>query len=246
MIPRGFAFVDVSSEEEIDVVVNQLHGTMVGEREMRVARSIPQSEKQNKPRAPKPNGKKLYVGNIPFAASQEDISALFEPYGDISDVYIPANRDTGMGRGFGFVTILQEEGALKAIEEMDGVEFDGRRLVVNEPLPPGQKPPPRRKPPGNTKIYVGNLSFYTVPDTLLDLFGEFGQVYDCYFPTDRATGATRGFAFVSMDEADANNAIAELDGCEVDDRVLRVNLAQQKPQYVEVTDDEDDDEEDEE
>lgn len=242
MIPRGFAFVDLASEEQVDVVIETLNGALVGERDIRVARSKPQSEKR-KPRFGPGETKKLYVGNIPFAATNEEIVSLLEPYGEVLDIYIPTHRDTGAGRGFAFVT-MKTEVADKVMEELGGMDYEGRRLVINEPLPPGARPPPRTgRKPEYTKIYVGNLSFYTVSDTLVDLFGEFGEVHDCYFPVDRATGSTRGFAFVSMAEENALNAIAELDGCEVDERILRVNIAQSKPRYVEVSDDEDAEEE---
>jgi RNA recognition motif-containing protein len=78
------------------------------------------------------------------------------------------------------------------------------------------------------KIYVGNLSFYTIAETLIEAFSEFGTVHDCYLPEDSATGATRGFGFVTMDREAALQAVAELDGCEIDGRKVRVNQAQPK------------------
>ena len=78
---------------------------------------------------------------------------------------------------------------MKAIEATNGEEFGGRTLVVSEPLPPGAKT--NRRQPGRTKLYVGNLSYYTVPETLEDMFSEFGEVYDCYLPEDPATGGTQ-------------------------------------------------------
>jgi RNA recognition motif-containing protein len=78
------------------------------------------------------------------------------------------------------------------------------------------------------KLYVGNLSFYTVPDTLRELFEEFGTVYDCYMPEDPSTGGSRGFGFVTMDKEAAEAAVAETDGCELDGRIIRVNEAQPK------------------
>lgn len=81
-----------------------------------------------------------------------------------------------------------------------------------------------------TKLYVGNLSFYTTLDTIEDLFSEYGTVYDCYMPEDRETGGSRGFAFVTMDNEGAATAIDETDGYELDGRIIRVNEAQPKGQ----------------
>jgi RNA recognition motif-containing protein len=63
---------------------------------------------------------------------------------------------------------------------------------------------------------------------LIEVFSEFGTVHDCYLPEDPATGSSRGFGFVTMDQESALQAIAELDGCEIDGRKVRVNQAQPK------------------
>ena len=75
-------------------------------------------------------------------------------------------------------------------------------------------------------IYVGNLSFSTTEDQLRDLFAEFGQVESVSVITDRATGRPRGFAFVEMpDDAEGQKAIDEINGKELDERELKVNMA---------------------
>ena len=77
-------------------------------------------------------------------------------------------------------------------------------------------------------IYVGNLPWSATEDQLRKLFSEYGTVNSVNLVTDRETGRARGFGFVEMDEADAINAIAALDGKEVDGRNLRVNKAEPK------------------
>lgn len=73
--------------------------------------------------------KKLYVGNLPFSASQEDIEALFGEYGQVSSVNVIMDRMTGKPRGFGFVEM---ENADDAIMALNGKDFQGRALTVNE------------------------------------------------------------------------------------------------------------------
>jgi len=81
----------------------------------------------------------------------------------------------------------------------------------------------------STKIYVGNLSFNASEESLRSAFEKFGSVESCKVITDRDTGRSKGFGFVEMDTAQAaQDAIAGLDGSELDGRNLRVNEA--KPQ----------------
>lgn len=82
----------------------------------------------------------------------------------------------------------------------------------------------------NTRLYVGNLSFDTSADSVRTAFAELGQVDDVYLVTDRATGRSRGFAFVTMSTPEeAQRAIQEMDGRVLDGRPLRVNEAEAKP-----------------
>ena len=76
-------------------------------------------------------------------------------------------------------------------------------------------------------IYVGNLAFSTTEQSIRDLFEPFGSLERVTVMMDRATGHSRGFAFVEMaDDEEAAHAMAELNGCTLDGRVLRVNKAQ--------------------
>jgi RNA recognition motif-containing protein len=76
------------------------------------------------------------------------------------------------------------------------------------------------------RLYVGNLSFQTTEQELQDLFQEVGQVESCNLITDKVTGKSRGFGFVEMtSDEDAEKAIGEFDGKEVDGRTLKVNEA---------------------
>ena len=79
------------------------------------------------------------------------------------------------------------------------------------------------------KLYVGNLSFSTTDPDLQDLFGQYGTVTDVHLVTDRVTGRSRGFAFVTMSSvAEGNAAIGALGGKELDGRSLTVNEARPK------------------
>ena len=79
------------------------------------------------------------------------------------------------------------------------------------------------------RLYVGNLAFQTNEDTLRDAFSPFGQVLEVKIVTDRETGRSRGFAFVSLSDVEsARSAQSEMDGANLDGRALRVNEAEQR------------------
>jgi len=75
--------------------------------------------------------KKLYVGNLPFRATDQEIQELFGQHGTVSSVALINDRETGRPRGFGFVE-MDDEGAMKAQQALDGHEMQGRALRVNE------------------------------------------------------------------------------------------------------------------
>jgi len=74
---------------------------------------------------------KIYVGNLPFSASEADIRALFAQHGEVQSVSLPTDRETGRPRGFGFVEMNQADAA-KAIQSLNGYSMGGRPLRVNE------------------------------------------------------------------------------------------------------------------
>ena len=78
--------------------------------------------------------KKLYVGNLSFQTTEDDLSNLFEQAGSVESVRIITDRDTGRSRGFGFVE-MGDEDAEKAINQYNGTDLDGRALTVNEARP---------------------------------------------------------------------------------------------------------------
>jgi len=76
----------------------------------------------------------IYVGNLPFSASEDQIRQMFETYGQVASVKLINDRETGRPRGFGFVE-MDEEGAKQAIQALNGSDFGGRTMKVNEARP---------------------------------------------------------------------------------------------------------------
>ena len=91
------------------------------------------------PRGPRgPRGTKIYVGNLNFDTTLEDVQAAFSEFGEVKDCFLPSDYD-GNPRGFAFVT-LDDDNALNAIEGLDGTELGGRTLNVKKSLPKESKP----------------------------------------------------------------------------------------------------------
>jgi cold-inducible RNA-binding protein len=76
----------------------------------------------------------LYVGNLPFSTTSDDLAALFGRVGAVTSAQVITDRETGRSRGFGFVE-MSDEDARKAIDELTGADFGGRSITVNEARP---------------------------------------------------------------------------------------------------------------
>jgi RNA recognition motif-containing protein len=76
--------------------------------------------------------KKLYVGNLPFSSTEAELRAAFERHGDVESVNVITDRETGRPRGFGFVEMDDASAAEAAMRALDGSDFGGRSLRVNE------------------------------------------------------------------------------------------------------------------
>jgi len=75
--------------------------------------------------------KKLFVGGLPWRMTNEELKEMFEEVGEVTDAFIPRDRETGRSRGFGFVEYTTHEAAQAAIEKFDQMAYDGRALNVN-------------------------------------------------------------------------------------------------------------------
>jgi cold-inducible RNA-binding protein len=78
---------------------------------------------------------KLYVGNLSFQTTSEDLQQLFAQAGTVESATVVEDRDTGRSRGFGFVEMASKEEGEKAIEQFNGTDMNGRNLTVNEARP---------------------------------------------------------------------------------------------------------------
>src|SRR5436190_15794 len=86
-------------------------------------------------------GTKLYIGNLPFNTTENELQELFSQAGAVQEVTLMQDRFTGKSRGFAFVTMSSDEEAQNAISKLNGQAIEGRPLTVNEARPREQRPP---------------------------------------------------------------------------------------------------------
>jgi nucleolin len=174
---------------------------------------------------------------------------LFTPFGTLVSAELITDPTTGRSRGFAFVELESNEAARSAITSLNGSVVDGQTLTVNEAgagrdiatsprrsaerpafsRPSGDRPPsspPPTRSPGGVRLFVGNLPYNASPADLEKLFAQAGKVVTVNIVTDRATGQSKGFAFIDMGSKDeATAAIQRFDGREGLGRILKVNEA---------------------
>jgi nucleolin len=159
--PRGFGFVTLATVEEAASARESLDGSFQGGKSISVRpfqAEPPRRGAEGGPGRPQGGGlgaaaaapdRTLYVGNLPYDATVEEVEALITGTGagPVVRVHLPMDPD-GRKRGFGFVTMASAEAARGAIDALRGADIRGRRLVVNLAHPKGERPPREDRPGG--------------------------------------------------------------------------------------------------
>lgn len=175
---------------------------------------------------------RLFVANLNYLVSDEDLGNMFASYGEVVEAFHVNDKfDPSRKRGFGFVTMANMEQCHAAVEGLNGVDMEGRSLVVQVASPEGARRSSMRRDDTGRKVYVGNIDFSTTDDTLHQIFSDYGQVESCIQLREREDPTRkRGFGFIVFSTTEsAEAAVRNLNGIEVDGRPLRVNIALQRP-----------------
>ena len=143
------------------------------------------------------------------------------------------DRNTGRPRGFGYVTFATTEAADAAISLSGTMEIDGRTVNLDKSTDNGANKEKRAQAFGDVRsapskvLFVGNLSWNTVEDTLWDAFNGYGEVTSVRIPTDRESGKPKGYGYIEFSAVDsAQNAISAMNGEELDGRPIRLDFTQ--------------------
>jgi len=189
------------------------------------------ASKVAKTESEEPQSLTVFVGGLPFAATENTVADYFASCGAIKEVRLMSDRQTGRPKGFGYIEFETAEGVKKAIE-YDGSDYDGRSLRVNmaDQRPAIRDSPAARdeKPPCNT-VFIGGLSFNSTVESITEAFGECGNVVEVRIMKDEE-GNSRGFGYIEFGSIeDATNA-CKYNNTDFEGRTIRVNFAGDKPQ----------------
>lgn len=175
---------------------------------------------------------RLYVSNLAWDTKVEDLRALFETFGVVTDTYIPTERAGGGGRpgrvkGFAFVEFVSSTAATEAVRSLNGSSLGGRELTVEFSTAERSKRGPRSQEQ-STRLFVSSLSFDTTWESLKDAFRAAGNVTYASVSM-RPDGSSKGCGIVSFDSAEeAEAAIEVMNGAELDGRVIAVRKDRQE------------------
>ncbi|XP_043718318.1 33 kDa ribonucleoprotein, chloroplastic-like [Telopea speciosissima] len=173
---------------------------------------------------------KLYVANLPYSLSAEDIKNIIGECGPVVDVEIIKQKD-GRNKGFAFITMAAEEEARAVIDKFDSSELSGRiiRVEFAKSMKKPSPPPLASAPVGETphKIYVSNLAWKARSSHLREFFSASFNPVSARVVFERPAGRSAGYGFVSFaTREDAESAISALDGMELMGRPVRLKFSQ--------------------
>ncbi len=151
---------------------------------------------------------KLFIRNLSWSVTEEQLSSLFNDIGSVISVKIPTRREDNKPRGFAFVEMSSADEASQAIEQLNGYTLDDRDIVIafQDENHSGNKPTTQTTK--NANLFIRNIGYSVSEQDLRHLFEPQGVVLSVKIPTDRDTGEQKSFGFVEMGSADdAENVI---------------------------------------
>lgn len=171
---------------------------------------------------------KLFVRNLSWSVSEDDLYNLFSALGTVVSAKIPLRREDSKPRGFAFVEMGSPESAAQAISQYNGYALGGRDLVITYQDENQGGGGGRYNSGGasstatkNAKLFVRNVSNVVSEQDLQALFSQVGTVLSAKIPTDRETGMQKPFAFVEMASADeAEQAIQQINNTDFHGKTL--------------------------
>ncbi|KAG9686238.1 RNA-binding domain-containing protein, partial [Aureobasidium melanogenum] len=184
--------------------------------------------------------KVLFVGGLSWNVDEDWLSKEFEEFSPVS-VRVITHADSGRSKGFSYVEFADVDAATQALNAKHGTDLDGRTLKCDFSTPRDNSNRSydknqvgaranafgdKQQGAPSTTLFVGNVSFNTTTDSLTGYFSEYGSINSIRLPTDRETGAPKGFGYVefgSVEEAKA--ALEGLNGADVDGRNIRLDFA---------------------
>lgn len=176
------------------------------------------------------SGRKVFVGGLPPTTTEQVLREFCTEYGEVEGVKMMIDRNTGVSRGFAFVTFVSADtvqqlcGQGSVFKEIEGKSVEFKCAEVRGAGGAGGNEP--------NKVFVGGLPQSVTEDSFRSYFAQYGTVTDCKVMTDKATGVSRGFGFLNMSsEAEVESIMANYDNHMLDGKWIEVKRCQSKDQY---------------
>lgn len=181
--------------------------------------------------------KELFLKNLPWSANEDSLTEFFGKYGEVSNVKIVKDRNTGKPRGIGFVEFSSVDEAKAAMEDADNIELDGRQITINYsndkdasrgPRQEGGQREKRSDENTNdgegTTVFVGNLGFKTTEDTIREFFDGCGEITSIRIAKGD-DGRSKGFCHVDFESNESVKKAMSKNGEDLDGRQVRVDAS---------------------
>lgn len=236
---RGYGLVQFNSVDAANAAIaacNEMdfQGRTIVVREDRGANPSRSGDGEGKQREPI-SDTQVFVGNLSWDTTDDILMEEFSSFNPKAGAV--AMTSNGRSRGFATIEFFNANDCSSAIQEMDGLELDGRQITVRLDRGENKKKKKKRKPRTNNNnqqqdqqqqnncsglsVFVGNLSWDTSTETLQSFFANEGFEFDTAEVAFGRNGRSRGWGTVMFfDQETANNAISQLDGAEVDGRII--------------------------
>jgi nucleolin len=170
---------------------------------------------------------KLFIRNLSWSVSENDLYDLFSQAGAVVSVKIPTRQEDGKPKGFAFIEMGSPDAAQQAIRHCNGTMLYDRDIVVNfsdDSIRTGSSRLSSGASPKNAKLFVRNIGYSSSESELQGLFEKAGTVLSVKIPTDRDTGNQKGFAFIEMSSvSEAEQAINTLNNSYVDGKEIVID-----------------------
>lgn len=235
---KCFGFVHYETAEAADAAIENVNGMSLNDREVFVGKHISKKDRVAKFEEMKANFTNVFVKNFGPDFTEEELAALFEPFGSITSLYFEKDAE-GKSKGFGFINFENHESAAKAVEELNDKEINGQNIYVGRAQKKRERIEELKKQYENTRLeklskyqgvnlFVKNLDDSLTSEVLEEEFKPFGTITSAKVMVDE-TGKSKGFGFVCFSAPEeATKAITEMNQRMVLGKPLYVALAQRK------------------
>lgn len=235
---KGYGFVHFETEEAANNAIMKVNGMLLNGRKVFVGKFIPRKEREKLLGEKARRFMNVYIKNFGDDLDDEKLGDLFKKYGKITSAKVMSD-EMGKSKGFGFVSFEEPENAEKAVDDLNGKEFNGKILYVGRAQKKSERAAELKRRFEALKmerinryqgvnLYVKNLDDAIDDEKLRKEFSPFGTITSAKVMTD-GNGRSRGFGFVCFSSPEeATKAVTEMNGRIVASKPLYVALAQRK------------------